>query len=46
MAATTAASTAATAIGPRKNPIVKISPTASTPAATIHQTQSSIRFRS
>ena len=36
-----AASAAAIAIGPRKKPSVAISPTASTPAAIIHQTQSS-----
>jgi hypothetical protein len=41
--ATTAAATAATAIGPRKKPIVAISPTARTPAAIIHQTHSSMR---
>src|SRR5437867_513511 len=41
-AATIAAITAAMAIGPRKKATVTISPTASAPAAIIHQTQSSI----
>ena len=40
--ATIAAVTAATEIGPRKKLSVKISPTASAPAAIIHQTHSSI----
>ena len=44
--ATIAAVTAATAIGPRKKPSVSISPTASTPAAIIHSTHSSIATRS
>ena len=44
--ATIAATTAAIATGPRKNPSVNISPTASTPAAIIHSTQSSIPTRS
>src|SRR4051794_30433251 len=39
--ATIPASAAAIATGPRKKPSVAISPTASTPAAIIHQTQSS-----
>jgi SPFH domain / Band 7 family len=40
--ATIAAVTAAIATGPRKKPRVTISPTANTPAASIHQTHSSI----
>src|ERR1044072_5110594 len=40
--ATTADKTAANAIGPRKKPRVRISPTASTPAAIIQITHSSI----